>query len=191
MQEIYLVRHTITEVKPGTCYGRADVDVRGDFRDAATKIKALLPDNTEFDLFYSSPLKRCTRLAELLSADNKNIITDERLMELDFGSWEMKRWDDIPREEMDTWCSNYEKEAVHGGETYTRLIERSMAFWNDMILSKPQKSLIVTHAGVIRSIVASVLEMPPRNAFSIHLDYGQIVQISVYSKENFKVRFIN
>lgn len=190
MQEIYLVRHTITNVIPGTCYGQSDVDVGADFLASVKEIKQKIPHADELDVFYSSPLKRCTKLAEALCADNKNIVTDKRIMELHFGSWEMKQWKDLPRQDMDSWCMNYEKEAIHGGETFIQLINRSVDFWNSKILSMPQKSLVVTHAGVIRALVSHVLEIPRRNAFSIHLDYGQVVQISVYSKENFKVRFL-
>lgn len=190
MQEIYLIRHTKTEVTAGTCYGQSDVDVGGDFFEVAETVKTKIPDVHEIDYFYSSPLKRCTKLAEILCADNKNIITDDRIMELNFGSWEMKQWNDLSKEDMDSWCMEYDDKAIHGGETFNQLIARSLYFWNDKILSTPQKSIVVCHAGVIRALVTHVLEIPKRNAFSIFLEYGQVIQVCIYSKENFRVRFL-
>lgn len=190
MKEIYLIRHTKPNVAQGICYGQTDLDVSDDFYSAAALVEKILPPKHEIDFFYSSPLKRCAKLAEYLSSDDKNIITDKRLMELNFGEWELKKWEDIPRHTIEDWCEDYEHKSSHGGETFNQLYTRTVEFWEEKIIPVPQKSLIVTHAGVIRSLLGYVLEIPKRNLFSINLEYAQVVQICVYSKENFRVKFM-
>ena len=55
-------------------------------------------------LVFSSPLTRCVQLAERLS---DNVTTDARLLELDFGDWEGKRFDDIDVDVLQQWTDNF------------------------------------------------------------------------------------
>jgi alpha-ribazole phosphatase len=86
-----LVRHTRTAMSEGICYGQTDIDVADTFCSEYPAVVSQLA-GIEFDLIYSSPLKRCLRLAELFSND---ILPDSRLLEVNFGDWEGVRWDDI------------------------------------------------------------------------------------------------
>ena len=45
-------------------------------------------DNNKIDQVYASPLIRAKRTAQILTDFQKDIITDDRLKEMDFGSWE-------------------------------------------------------------------------------------------------------
>jgi len=89
--EIYLIRHTTPAVERGICYGFADIDVAPTFETEAARVKGLLPDKP-MDV-YASPLQRCSKLATYLFGHT--FTTDERLKELNFGDWEMQRWDDL------------------------------------------------------------------------------------------------
>ena len=73
--EIYLVRHTETVYKKGICYGQADIGLLEPFMEQFEIIKNQIPEDP---LIYSSPLQRCTVLAEYLSGSDYQ--TDARLM---------------------------------------------------------------------------------------------------------------
>ena len=47
-----------------------------------------LIDNSKLDRVYASPLIRAKRTAQILTDFQKEIITDDRLREMNFGSWD-------------------------------------------------------------------------------------------------------
>jgi len=115
--EIYLIRHTSPAVEKGICYGQTDIGLSTDFESCATKIIHSLP--SDISAIYSSPSKRCTLLADLLPFSLK-VKIDLNLLELNFGDWEMKKWDDISPQE--PWFSDYINTKVPGGESYCHYI---------------------------------------------------------------------
>ena len=80
--EIILIRHTSVDVPRGVCYGQTDVPLRDRFKEEATITAQQLQDDV-FDAVFTSPLSRCTRLAE--HCGYPDAIRDARLKELDFG----------------------------------------------------------------------------------------------------------
>ncbi|MEO8516960.1 MAG: alpha-ribazole phosphatase [Flavobacterium sp.] len=171
--EIYLVRHTETVCEKGICYGQSDVNIQADYQKQFESIKSQVPSNT---VFYSSPLKRCAILADYLS--DANYKTDSRLMEMHFGDWELKNWDAIALEEMNPWMQDFVNVKVPNGESFRVLYERVADFMENEIgtnISKP--IVIVTHAGVIRSILCKISNLPLKDAFQNKVDFGEIVRI--------------
>src|ERR1700760_3057701 len=90
MHDIYLIRHTTPAVAKGICYGQTDLDITESFPEEDDIIRRLLP--ADIGLVYSSPLTRCTRLAEDLFPDH-SISLEPHLMEVFCGEWEMRHWD--------------------------------------------------------------------------------------------------
>lgn len=173
--EIYLVRHTTPSIEKGICYGQTDLDVTESF---PTESKQILEKIT-FDsdtYIYSSPSKRCTKLAALF---NKNFISDKRILEMNFGSWELKKWDDIPQEEMTPWMQDFVNVKVPNGESYTELTKRTLHFYEELVSKNHSKSIVVCHAGVIRSILAILTNTALKDSFDIKITYGQISKISI------------
>ena len=69
-KNIYFIRHPKTEAPPGVCYGNSDVKPSLQFlKEAVAKVRFKL-DGAEVDICYSSPLSRCTMLAEALNPDS-------------------------------------------------------------------------------------------------------------------------
>ena len=85
--EIYLVRHTKVAVPPGIVYGHTDVSLSDSFEEEAAVVRKKV-EGICFDAVWSSPLSRCVRLANYCGF--RNIQTDDRLKELNFGEWELK-----------------------------------------------------------------------------------------------------
>jgi len=174
--EVYLIRHTSPAIDKGICYGQSDIPVAESFMEEAARLKLHLPAG--FNRIYSSPLKRCSELAALLSS-NSSIVTDHRLKELNFGTWEGKRWDEIAGEELDVWMKDFVNVPAPGGENFEMLFNRTKQFYEELSRLDFKQVGIVCHAGVVRAFLALVLEMPLRNAFKIPVSYASVTKLNL------------
>lgn len=182
--EIHLIRHTAVENTENLCYGFSDIPLR---HDCIEDFKALNFDES-FDLIISSPSQRCTLLADYFTLNYK---TDERLREMNFGNWELKEWGDIPEEEITPWYHDFVNTKASGGENLLEMQSRVLNFWKGLAVEKhTDKVLIITHAGVIRLIIQSILEFPLENIFKIQIDYGKKAIIQV-NEGYFSVKKLN
>ncbi|MEW5675159.1 alpha-ribazole phosphatase [Flavobacterium enshiense] len=173
--EIYLVRHTETVCEKGICYGQADVGLKVPYVLEFEAIKKQLPNDA---VFFSSPLQRCTLLADYLSDAKYQI--DARLMEMNFGDWELKNWDAIPSEAIDPWMKDFVNVKVPNGESFVELHERVLSFiQNELTVSVKRSVVIVTHAGVIRSFLCKQMDLPLKEAFSNKVDFGQVIRMEL------------
>jgi alpha-ribazole phosphatase len=145
--EIFLIRHTTPLVAKGICYGQTDLDVTESFLEEAAIIKQCLLSSIHYA--YCSPLQRCKKLAEYLFHPSF-ITTDPDLMELNCGVWEMQRWDDIPRTEIDPWMNDFVNVSCPGGESYVDLHKRVVSSFEKIAEYKTPVA-IVAHGGVLRS----------------------------------------
>src|SRR5699024_12842355 len=102
--------------------GQSDIGLADSFPEELKTLRSKLPEAYESFRIYSSPLRRCSRLAVELS--EAEVMTDDRLMELDFGGWEGQEWDDISEEELSEWMQDFEEVECPGGESYRRLYDR-------------------------------------------------------------------
>jgi len=182
--EIHLIRHTAVENPENLCYGFTEMPLRKDYSD---DFKALEIDN-DYDIVASSPSERCCLLADYFKLDYQ---TDERLREMNFGNWEMKKWTDIPEEEINPWYKDFINVKAAGGENLVEMQTRVLNFWNELIQKNDvNKVLIITHAGVIRLILQSVLQFPLENMFIVQIDYGKKVIVNL-DKGIFSVKKMN
>jgi alpha-ribazole phosphatase len=149
--KLYLLRHPQPDVAPGLCYGAADVaagavamaEVR--MRLASTGLPGDLP-------VYTSPLRRCAALAGSLGAATLHV--DARLAEMDFGTWELRPWSDIPRAEVDAWNADLLRYRPGGAENVLDVARRVAAFRAGLLRAGTREALVVCHAGTIRLLLA-------------------------------------
>jgi alpha-ribazole phosphatase len=75
---------------------------------------------------YSSPLLRCSELAADLAAalDCEPPILDPRVAEMDFGTWEMRAWNDILRPDIDAWTADLAGYRPGDGENVLEVTRR-------------------------------------------------------------------
>lgn len=144
--KITLVRHTSVDVLPGTCYGWTDVPLKQSFQEEATITLRQLEEST-FDAAYTSPLRRCTKLADFCGFPNA--IRDDRLKELHAGEWEMQLFDEITDPRIQDWYKDYMHYQIPGGESFLMLYHRVASFLQE-IKEMPYKNVIIfAHGGVL------------------------------------------
>ena len=169
--DIYLIRHTQTATDPGLCYGQSDIALADSFDNETDSLHDKLPEFNDDCKVYSSPLTRCLKLAETFS---DTVTADARLQELDFGDWEGKRFDDIDADVLQHWTNNFVTAAPPNGENFEDLYRRAGDFWQDLLATGAEQVLVVTHAGVIRALLARALNLPLANSFQLRIDSGSV-----------------
>lgn len=174
--EVTFVRHTAVRVDRKLCYGKTDVALADSFRDELQAIMRAL-DGTPCDAVFCSPLSRCRRLAEEMALEGRGIEFDDRLVELDFGDWEMAEWDSIFASPAGrAWFNDYVNVRCPNGEAFTDQIARMNSFLDSLHTSDHRHVLVVTHAGCIRAALCLLHGKAPADAFATRLDYGQTVR---------------
>ncbi len=172
--EIYLVRHTAPDIAKGICYGQADIDVKETFLAEAEIISRYLPRT--IGAVYSSPLQRCKKLAGHLFGSHTIHLHDD-LKEINCGQWELKAWDDIPKEVIDPWMNDFVTVRIPGGESYEDLYQRVTNVFVQ-IRQQAVPVVIVAHGGVIRSILSYITNTPLQDSFTaFSLHYGCVIKI--------------
>lgn len=170
--EIYLIRHTTPKVDKNVCYGQSDIDVHTSFYQEACKIKALLPAGIQ--KVYSSPLIRCKKLAINLFPNHKiEYIND--LKEISCGYWELKNWNEIDPIKLNKWMTDFVNVPYPGGENYLQLNKRVIDFFKNVCNTAHPSIAVITHAGVIRSILSFISNTDLKTSFAeFILPYGSI-----------------
>ena len=155
---LILIRHPQPLVATGVCYGRTDLAVAPEQLEATlTALAVVLPTGLPL---YTSPLRRCAELAARLSSTSTH---DERLVEMDFGTWEMQPWDAIPRADIDAWAADMVNYQPGGGESVLRMATRITAFYADLQrqLGADGSAIIICHAGAMRLLSACHAGLAP------------------------------
>jgi alpha-ribazole phosphatase len=157
MDNIFLIRHTTPAVAKGICYGQTDLDITESFAEEAEAIRGHLPSGPSgIVAVYSSPLQRCSRLARHLFPDHSPTLLPQ-LMEVHCGKWEMRSWDELPKEEVDPWMADFVQVRIPGGESYLDLHQRVTQCWETIRATTASGDVaIVAHGGVIRSILSGI-----------------------------------
>lgn len=185
--EIYLIRHTLPQIAEGVCYGITNLPLAKGYEQLFMDVKKELsmPENT---VVYTSSLARCLLLAEFLS--DKKCIIDSRLVEIDFGKWELQPWSDLPRAEFDNWSSDFVNNPTPGGQCFVDIYEKVVAFYYELLATGHEVVAVVSHAGVIRALLTHLLSMPLSHAFRLDISYGGITKLNV-NEHVARVEYIN
>ena len=178
---ILLVRHPAVSAL-GRCYGRLDLALADPASAGALAARILevsgpfvAPDEPSpgplpvkdgrgrrpKGVVWTSPARRCRDVARLLGPYRE----DERLQELDFGTWEGIAWNDVPRDSLDAWARDPLTFASPGGESGRQLVKRVGAFAAECLRDG---DVVITHGGPLRVLLAvlagravRLLEPPP------------------------------
>lgn len=173
--DVVLIRHARPDIDPGICYGRLDLCLATPVVPAPAAIVAALPAPQRV---LTSPLRRAADTARLLlqalPARALEPESEPRLAEIDFGAWEGRAWDDIPRSELDALAQDLLDACPHRGETAAQAMVR-VSGWAAS-LAQPGASddclWVVGHAGPMRMLAAHWLGLPLAATLGWELGFG-------------------
>ncbi len=159
MTRYYFVRHGTTDYnRDGIYFGVTDCPLNEDGILQSKKLSALL-SGIHFDEIFTSPMKRCTDTARLITVLKKPEVS-EALLEMDFGLWEGMHYKECMEkypEEFRKWSSDYRSYAPPEGEKYSDFYERVSGFYHEQLKKEEGNVLIVSHKGVLQLLTSLLL----------------------------------
>ncbi|MFC3995900.1 MSMEG_4193 family putative phosphomutase [Nocardiopsis sediminis] len=173
---LLLIRHGLTELTGSILAGRRPglhLDARGRGQAAALAERlAKVP----LAALVTSPLERCQETAQALAgaAGGREIITDARFSECDYGDWTGRTLSDLAAEPLWRVVQTHPSAAVFpSGEGLAAMAQRAVAAvrdWNARLTAADPAPVyaVVSHGDVIKAIVA--------DALGLHLDQFQRIQ---------------
>lgn len=132
----------------------------------------------------TSPLARCAAFAHALRERQQIPLSeDARLMELGFGAWEGRAPEELTQQDPETLLRFWRDPLHHspvGAEPLTEFAARVTAVWHTLLKEyRGEHVLVVTHAGVIRMMMAYVLGMPLDHLFRIQVGNAAITRLQL------------
>jgi probable phosphoglycerate mutase len=130
-----------------------------------------------------SDLIRCRVTAGIISARfSLEPRVYPELREVSLGAWEGKSFQYVQTFQPQEFQKRGEHLADHrppGGESFRDLQNRAWPLFETVARRLRKRTLIVTHAGVIRVLLCRLLDMPLESMFSIGQSYGALTIIGV------------
>ncbi|MCD6258278.1 MAG: histidine phosphatase family protein [Helicobacteraceae bacterium] len=179
---ITLVRHAEIEERYQRCYnGTIDIDLSEKGITQAKELASYL-DTQSYDAVFCSDLLRAKKTLEH-SLHAQDAIYTSQLREKSWGKHEGMSFDAIIAQGELEYIDFMQWIEALDGEEYASYIQRVREFFFDTLPSlNKQNVLVVTHAGVIRVLIALVQELSLEDAFSICIDYSSCVFYNVSSQ---------
>lgn len=149
--------------------------------------------NIDFDLIYSSPLKRALDTAKYIRGmKNTKIVINENFKEMNFGLWEGMNEEELTKQypkEYETFIQKPQLFKPFGGETFTELVNRIEKGLYDVIdnNSNTDNILIVAHAVVIKAIMKIVKGYGIEKLWSLPFIRGTSITVLEVENRNIKI----
>lgn len=121
--------------------------------------------NIKFDRIYCSDLSRAVDTAKIFNNSVKStVIEDENFREINMGDIYLSTWDNYP-ELFKEW-SKFEKDIPYpNGENGEMVWKRCKESIDQIIENDFERVAIITHGGVIRSIICGILNIAQEKRF--------------------------
>ena len=181
---LYIIRHGKTDWNElHRLQGRTDVPLNDEGRRMAEEAREAYRD-VHFDVCFCSPLSRARETAEiLLRGRDVPVLTDDRLAEMGFGSYEglenSFQIPDCPINELFFHPENYTS-PPGGAESLDSLFERTGAFLRekvDPLLEEGKDVLIVGHGAMNSSIVCRIRHLPRAQFWSAGIENCKLMKL--------------
>lgn len=173
MTKFLLIRHATTDAVGKSLSGRMPgVHLNEGGKVQAQQLAEYLK-YTNINAVYSSPLERAMETAlPIASTHNLSCMMEESFLELDFGNWTDKKFDELAHDpafrKFNTFRSGTR---IPGGEMMQEAQTRMVRGLEELAFKHPGETVaVVSHSDMIKSIIAFYA--------GIHLDMFQRIEIS-------------
>jgi broad specificity phosphatase PhoE len=182
---IYFVRHGETDWNAAArLQGQQDIPLndlgRVQAEEAGRRLSRLVERCQDLD-YVASPMDRTRetmeRLRVAIGLEPTGYRLDGRLVELTFGEWEGLTWKELRRRHPEAAAARQRDKWGYvppRGESYAMLAERVRPVLQDLT----RDTVMVSHGGVARALLALVGGVPAREAASVDIWQGRVLVIS-------------
>ena len=181
-----LLRHGEVTIKNRFC-GSSDVALSAYGKDEMNT--ALNKNHANWSTIISSPLMRCLNVAQTYATEHElPLHVDTDIREMDFGAWEglssKEIYEQTPKALEQFW-QNPMKHPPPQGEAFSTFRSRVLnALTEHSRQHAGGQLLFITHGGVIRIILAHVLNMPIDALFRLEVPYASFSRVRIYHNED-------
>lgn len=151
MTQIYFIRHAEAQGNVEEFFqGRIDCDIS---KKGSVQLEYLAKrfENIDYDVIYTSPLKRAVATAEAVNRRLRFPLNKrEDIIEINGGVWEGMLWTDIEKEypaEHNLWKNDMKRFSIKDGENMTQVYERMKAAVDDIVKKNIGKTIVVVSHG--------------------------------------------
>ncbi len=197
--QLYFIRHGEVEEKYHKVFGGSRIDMAlsplGQRQGEA--VAAWLKD-TKIEKIYASPM---LRVQQTLAPSAKQRGMEPELMdglrEIDFGDWTGHRWDEVQSNfgvSAFDWLEIMESDGIANGESVHGFTARVRECLLRIVNAHPhQKVAVFCHGGIIRVMIALLLEMPLMRMAHFNIEYGSIsvVELLPERKHAVEIELLN
>ncbi len=182
-QRIWLVRHgqTAWNEQQRFC-GHADIPLSSVGRTQARWLAARLQEKSVVAL-YSSDLKRASETAAIIGRKRQlHNDVSAAWREVNFGAWEGLTYSQVATEFPDQqgFFTDPEHIAPPSGETLANALNRMLPALHSIVQATHNGDVVlVSHGGVLRGLLCSLLHMPLSQQWQLRLDTGSLSAIDI------------
>jgi probable phosphoglycerate mutase len=176
---IYLVRHGETVLNKGICIGQTDISLAEEgvayvSQKTLPQLLALQPENPRI---IASPLRRTMQTAEILDSELRvGIETEPALKEINMGKWDglpfsyiRKNWPEAYKQRGEDFAHFRTPKGESFFDVQQRVLEAVLP-----LCRAPESLILVTHAGVIRTLLCAANQTPLQELFTYKPATGSI-----------------
>ncbi len=182
---LYLLRHGEVEERYHRVFGgsRIDMDLSPHGHQQAAALARYVRRHP-LDAIYASPMRRAQQtLAPLADHAPTQPVSKNGLREVDFGDWTGLNWEEVMARfnvHASAWLHEMERAAIPNGESAVALRARVEPCLREILHTQAGKSAaIVCHGGVVRMMLAILLELPLPKLASFEIDYASVTHVEL------------
>lgn len=174
---IYLVRHGQTDLnKKNVMQGVSNTPLNEEGLKQAYNVKEKIK-NINFDICFSSPLKRTLDTAKIITDGKCNIVTNNLLIERDLGRFEKMPYDDYKKYDFWNLKENLNYNKV---EPVKNVFKRAKKFLKEIKNSDYKTVLVVSHHAIIRALHFNIIGYDDSTSLlSFHPENGKIYKYEI------------
>lgn len=182
---LLLIRHgEVEEQYQGIFGGRIDMNLSTRGKQQAHILADYLKNKT-IDAIYASPMKRVQQtLAPTLKLNGHSQTMREGLREVDFGDWTGMNWiavRDKFKFAVHEWLDQIEHPGAPNGESGRTFRDRVEPCLQEIVRNHHcQNVAVFCHGGVIRMLLAILLDLPLPKTNSFEVEYASITQVALH-----------
>ena len=141
-------------------------------------------NQTSWTEVIASPLQRCRSFAEHLAKKKSLPVSIEQdWQEIDYGDWDgmpLDQWRETAAYQFRQFRKDITALAPPNGEDFVSFSERILNAWS-RILAKPDGShiLLVTHGGVMRVVLPTVLGLPMNRTGVLDIPFACLSRVEI------------
>jgi broad specificity phosphatase PhoE len=173
---IIFVRHGQTEVnREGRLQGRLDAPLTELGREQARLVAAGLASSGAVAVLTSPLLRAAETAHEIASMLGVDVEADARLIEVDYGEWDGRKFSEVAPEEWGQWRDDVAF-VPPGGESLLTVATRVGDFCSARLIAE-STIIAVSHVSPIKAAVVWALGIGEEATWRMHLDVASLTRI--------------